>query len=163
MNAWLQWKKNNLWDRAAAIKKRPPIKKQKRPSLDCEACYVLGYCCLCELNIVLAFVRGNTVHAQALRTSGDKKNERDLTSFFFSLPTFSFPLPVVIVPSRLLDSESRNWSAKEKQQRPNHNIPVNRFTSSVVKIFRGAIIFIELASLHTARGKKGGIWICWIC
>ena len=105
---------------------------------------------------MLAFIRGNTVHSQAHRTSGDKKNEKDLTSFFFSMPTFSFPLPVVIVPSSLLDSQSRNWLAKEKQRRVNHNIPVNHFTGSVVKIFRPAIISIELAELHMVRSKKVG-------
>lgn len=44
-------------------------------SADSKDCYVLVRRCLCEWNIVWAFIWGNTVPAQASWTSTDKKND----------------------------------------------------------------------------------------
>ena len=77
MNAWLKSGKKSLslgWSNKG---NKEEIPNKISISLDCEACNVLGYYCLCEVNMVLAFIRGNTVHSEAHRTSGDKKNEQD--------------------------------------------------------------------------------------
>lgn len=56
-----------------------PSSIQNKPigirSGDSKDCYVLLRCCLCEWNIIRAFIWGNTVPSQPSWTSADKKNE----------------------------------------------------------------------------------------